>query len=40
MPTPWIERLLALLRKTETGEATWPAALLYGVVSVIAKDAC
>eukprot|EP00435_Cladocopium_sp_Y103_P022352 s1742_g5.t1 len=38
MPSAWTTRLLSLLRKIELGETTWPMALLYGVVSVIAKD--
>eukprot|EP00435_Cladocopium_sp_Y103_P057253 s55_g19.t1 len=38
MPDPWIERLLHFLRCIESGQHSWPKALLYGVVSVIAKD--
>eukprot|EP00435_Cladocopium_sp_Y103_P054257 s825_g17.t1 len=40
MPTAWTERLLCLLKKIELGTTSWPVALLYGVVSVIAKDPC
>ena len=38
MPGPWVERLLQLLQQIERGEQPWPTAILYGVVSVIAKD--
>ena len=40
MPLAWTERLLQLLCKIELGHTPWPKALLYGVVSVIAKDPC
>jgi hypothetical protein len=38
MPDAWVSRLLTLLHRIECNETPWPTALLYGVVSVIAKD--
>lgn len=38
MPDDWTHRLLALFRKIESGEHSWPTALKFGIVSVIAKD--
>ena len=38
MPDPWVERLLQLLQRIEDGTSPWPTAVLYGIVSVIAKD--
>ena len=37
-PTAWTERLLALLNQIELGESVWPAALLFGVVQLLAKE--
>eukprot|EP00435_Cladocopium_sp_Y103_P056205 s2024_g18.t2 len=38
LPLAWTERLLALLHAIEQGQADWPAAILYGVVCVLAKE--
>ena len=38
LPMEWTQRLLDLLHAIEIGVSTWPTALLYGVVSVLAKD--
>ena len=38
LPTEWTQRLLDMLHAIETGASTWPTALLYGVVSLLAKD--
>ena len=38
LPDVWTQRLLDLLHDIEQGNSAWPTALLFGVVSVIAKD--
>eukprot|EP00435_Cladocopium_sp_Y103_P044883 s401_g12.t1 len=38
LPTVWTQRLLDLLHGIENGLSDWPSAMLYGVVSVLAKD--
>ena len=38
MPTPWTQRLLDLLNQIELGHTPWPTPILFGIVSVIAKD--
>ena len=38
LPDAWTDRLLDLFRKIETGQHSWPTAIRYGVVGVIAKD--
>lgn len=39
LPDPWTHRILGLLAQIERGQSSWPSALLYGVVNVLAKDA-
>ena len=38
LPDVWTQRLLDLLHAIEQGESCWPDAVLYGVVSVLAKE--
>ena len=38
LPSSWTLRLLSFLHAIEQGEMEWPVAVLYGVVSVLAKD--
>ena len=38
LPDSWTSQLLTLLHRIESGVSTWPAAILYGVVNLLAKD--
>ena len=38
LPLAWTERLLAMLHDIELGRTSWPTAILYGVVNVLAKN--
>ena len=38
LPDAWTQRLLDLLNSIELGDSHWPTAVLFGVVSVLAKD--
>ena len=38
LPVSWTQRLLDLLHAIELGQSSWPTAVLYGIVSVLAKD--
>ena len=38
LPSSWTLRFLSFLNAIEQGEMEWPVAVLYGVVSVLAKD--
>ena len=38
MPDAWTLRLLTLLNQIETDASPWPTAILYGMVTLLAKD--
>ena len=38
MPLEWTQRLLDMLSNIECGSSSWPSAILYGIVSVLAED--
>ena len=38
LPDCWTSQLLLLLNRIEAGDSTWPTAILYGIVNLLAKD--